>query len=63
MSPVPLKYNQEVRTAIERFTSKGYEQSMGYAYYYFPMIEAEFIKAGIPIELRTLAFIESGLDP
>lgn len=63
MTPIPLKYNHEVRAAIERFTSKGYEQSMGYAYYYFPMIEAEFIKAGIPIELRTLAFIESALNP
>lgn len=63
ISPMPLKYNSEVRTAIERFTKKGYEQSMGYAYYYFPMIENEFIKAGIPIELRTLAFIESALNP
>lgn len=63
ISPMPLQYNQEVRSAIERYTKKGYEQSMGYAYYYFPMIEEEFIKAGIPIELRTLAFIESGLNP
>ena len=63
ISPMPLKYNHEVRTAIERFTKKSYEQSMGYAYYYFPMIENEFIKAGIPIELRTLAFIESALNP
>ena len=63
LSPVPLKYNYEVRKAIERYTSKHYEVSMGYAYYYFPMIEAEFIKAGIPIELRTLAFVESGLNP
>ena len=36
---------------------------MGYAYYYFPMIEEEFTKAGIPIELRTLAIVESGLNP
>jgi membrane-bound lytic murein transglycosylase D len=63
LSPVPLKYNYEVRKAIERYTAKHYEESMGYAYYYFPMIEAEFIKAGIPIELRTLAFVESGLNP
>lgn len=63
LSPVPLKYNYEVRKAIERYTSKHYEESMGYAYYYFPMIENEFIKAGIPIELRTLAFVESNLNP
>ena len=63
LSPVPLKYNYEVRKAIERYTMKQYEVSMGYAYYYFPMIEAEFIKAGIPIELRALAFVESNLNP
>ena len=62
LSPVPLKYNYEVRKAIERYTSKHYEESMGYAYYYFPMIEAEFIKVGIPVELRTLAFVESNLN-
>lgn len=63
MSPVPLKYNYEVRRAIERFTSQGYATTMGYAYYYFPMIEEELIKAGLPIELRTLAFVESTLNP
>ena len=63
MSPVPLEYNNEVRTAIERFTSPAYATIMSYAYYYFPMIEEEFINAGIPIELRTLAVVESGLSP
>lgn len=63
MSPVPLQYNWEVRRAIERFTSHGYATIMGYAYYYFPMIEEELIKAGIPVELRTLAIVESGLNP
>lgn len=63
MSPVPLEYNSEVRRAIERFTSPAYATIMGYAYYYFPMIEEEFINAGIPIELRTLAVVESGLNP
>lgn len=63
MSPVPLQYNWEVRRAIDRFTSPSFATIMGYAYYYFPMIEEEFIKAGIPIELRTLAVVESGLNP
>lgn len=62
MSPVPLEYNHEVRTAIERFTSPNYSRIMGLAYYYFPMIEEELINAGIPIELRTLAIVESGLN-
>ncbi len=63
MSPIPLKYNWEVREAIERFTHKSYASVMSLAYYYFPMIEEELIRAGLPIELRTLAVIESGLNP
>ena len=63
MSPVPLEYNYEVRTAIERFSSPAYATKMSYAYYYFPMIEEELILAGIPVELRTLAVVESGLNP
>ncbi len=63
MSPVPLKYNYEVRNAIDRFVSPAYAPKMSYAYYYFPMIEEELIRAGLPVELRTLAFVESGLNP
>lgn len=63
MSPVPLKYNYEVRDAIERFATKYYAQVMSLAYYYFPMIEEELVRAGLPIELRTLAVIESALNP
>lgn len=63
MSPVPLEYNYEVRRAIERFTAQAYATKMSYAYYYFPMIEEELIRAGIPVELRTLAVVESGLNP
>lgn len=63
MTPVPLTYNYEVRTQIERFTSPAYANTFSYAYYYFPIIEEEFINAGIPIEIRTLAIVESGLSP
>lgn len=63
MSPIPLEYNPEVRTAIERFISPGYANIMGNAYFYFPMIEEELINAGLPVELRTLAVVESGLNP
>ena len=63
MSPVPLKYNYEVREAIERFATKHYAPIMSLAYYYFPMIEEELVRAGLPIELRTLAVIESALNP
>lgn len=63
MSPIPLEYNHEVRAAISRYTSKEFAKTMGYAYYYFPMIEEELTIAGVPIELRALAIVESGLSP
>lgn len=63
MSPIPLEYNYEVRTAINRYTSKEFARIMGYAYYYFPMLEEELIIAGVPVELRALAIVESGLNP
>ena len=63
MSPVPLEYNHEVRRAIERFCSKSYAQTMSYAYHYFPMIEEELERAGLPHELRALVVVESGLNP
>ena len=63
MTPVPLTYNSEVRTTIERFCLPAYADIFSYAYYYFPIIEEEFINAGIPVEIRTLAIVESGLNP
>ena len=63
MSPIPLQYNKEVRTAINRYTSKDFAKIMGYAYYYFPMFEEELMLADMPIELRVLAVVESALNP
>ena len=63
MSPIPLEYNKEVRTAIERYTSTSFSRIMSFAYYYFPMLEEELILAGMPVELRALAIVESGLNP
>ena len=63
MSPVPMHYNHEVRAAIERFSSSSYAEKMSYAYHYFPMIEEELINAGLPVELRAMVIIESGLNP
>lgn len=60
MSPIPLYYNHAVRDAINRFTSHNFAQTLSYAYYYFPLIEEELIKAGLPIELRAMVIIESG---
>lgn len=63
MSPITLEYNRDVRTAIERYTSSSFSRIMSFAYYYFPMLEEELILAGMPVELRALAIVESGLNP
>lgn len=64
MSPIPMPYNYLVRQAIDRYT-KSQRSSMShvlsYAQHYFPMIEEELIKAGLPVELRSMAVIESAL--
>ncbi|MBP3455779.1 MAG: transglycosylase SLT domain-containing protein [Alistipes sp.] len=64
MSPIPLPYNYLVRQAIDRYT--GSQRSsmtliLSYAQHYFPMIEQELIREGLPVELRSLAVIESAL--
>ena len=33
MSPIPLEYNRDVRTAIERYTSSSFSRIMSFAYY------------------------------
>lgn len=65
VSPINLPYNAIIRTYIKNYTSN---YSMMHTVvpltkYYFPMIDEELIKAGLPIELHAMAIIESGLNP
>ncbi len=65
-SPIPLAYNDVVKSYISRYTAPGSSHMariLGLAKYYFPMIEEELIKAGLPVELRAMPIIESALDP
>lgn len=65
-SPIPLAYNDIVRRHITRYTDPRHgtmSRILGRAKYYFPMIEEELIKAGLPVELRAMAIIESALTP
>jgi membrane-bound lytic murein transglycosylase D len=64
VSPIHLPYNELVRSYIKRYTDGSGLMSrvLALAQYYFPMIEEELLKAGLPVELRALAIIESALQ-
>lgn len=65
-SPIELPYNYIVKASITRYTDPRYglmSRILGMSQHYFPMIEQELIKAGLPIELRAMAIIESALQP
>lgn len=63
VSPIHLPYNSIVRAFIQRYTQPEgvMKRVLSLAQYYFPMIEDELIKAGMPVELRAMAIIESAL--
>ena len=64
VTPIRLPYNELVRTSIKRYTDTSGLMSrvLARAQYYFPMIEDELLKAGLPVELRSMAIIESALQ-
>ena len=64
-SPIQLPYNSIVRGYINRYTDSRYgtiSRILGMSQYYFPLIEDELLKEGLPIELRALPIIESALS-
>lgn len=64
-SPIHLPYNAIVKGYIARYTDSRYglmSRILGLSQYYFPMIEEELVKAGLPVELRALPIIESALS-
>lgn len=66
LSPIRMSYNDIVKRYIITYTTKRrttMENILGRSQYYFPMIEEELDKAGLPIELRMLPVIESALSP
>lgn len=64
VSPIHLPYNELVRSYIKRYTDGSGLMSrvLTLAQYYFPMIEEELLRAGLPVELRAMAIIESALQ-
>ena len=65
-TPLDLSYNQNVRRYIDIFTLQRREQVelfMGRSHHYFPIFEDYLQRYDLPLELKYLAVIESGLDP
>lgn len=65
-SVIPLPYNDIVRRYILAYTGrlKGQmEKMLGLSRCYFPIIEEELDRQGMPQELKVLAMVESALQP
>jgi len=63
-SPIQLPYNPIVKNYISRYTDTRYgtiNRIMSLSHYYFPIIEEELLRAGLPVELRAMPIIESAL--
>lgn len=65
-SSVPLHYNKDVQAFIEYFTVRKREftqRVLDHQSFYFPVFEAEFKAQQMPMELKYLSVVESGLNP
>ena len=65
-TPLELSFNQHVRRYIEIFTLERraqMEQCIGLAEWYFPIFEDYLQRYELPLELKYLAVVESGLNP
>ena len=65
-SVIPLPYNPVVRDAIEMYIGgRGslISKMLARSAMYFPVIEEELDRQGLPLELKYLAIVESALNP
>lgn len=65
-SAIPLTYNPAVREAIDLYVNRRstlMSVMLSRASYYFPIIEEELDRQGLPLELKYLAIVESALSP
>ncbi|MDE7414618.1 MAG: LysM peptidoglycan-binding domain-containing protein [Muribaculaceae bacterium] len=63
---IEMPFNQVVKSHIERYTKRGrpmVASLLGLGNYYMPIFEQALEEAGLPLELKYLPVIESGLDP
>ncbi len=65
-SVIPLPYNPVVREAIEMYLGGGgvlISRMLARSSMYFPIIEEELDREGLPLELKYLSIVESALNP
>lgn len=63
---IDMPFNQIVRSYIDRYTKRSRQQVaaiLGLGTYYIPIFEQALEAEGLPLELKYLPVIESGLDP
>jgi membrane-bound lytic murein transglycosylase D len=66
LSPIELVYNADVRKYIDLYTGPRKEEMariIGLSTLYFPIFEEMLDRQGLPLELKYLTVIESGLNP
>ena len=65
-TPIDLKFNDQVFDYINKYLStdkKLISKMLAYSEHYFPMMEAMLDKHELPLELKYLSIVESGLNP
>ena len=65
-TPFHISYNPALETIIRKNLKQRkdlYEWMMKLSQYYFPLFEEVFDREGIPLEIKYLAIVESGLKP
>jgi membrane-bound lytic murein transglycosylase D len=65
-SPVAFTYNADVQKYIDIYLGRrktDFARMLGYSAFYFPIFEEYLDRYHLPLELKYLAVIESGLDP
>jgi membrane-bound lytic murein transglycosylase D len=63
---IEMPYNEVVRSFIDRYTQQGRRQVsllLGISNFYMPIFEQALETYGLPLELKYLPMIESGLNP
>jgi membrane-bound lytic murein transglycosylase D len=63
---IPMAYNDQVQAFIDLYTVRRREQvqrMLGLTKVYFPIFEEALDKAGLPMEFKHLAIVESALNP
>ncbi|MCL2560699.1 MAG: transglycosylase SLT domain-containing protein [Rikenellaceae bacterium] len=66
VSPISMGFNDIIKRYIVSYTGRNASligRMLGLSKFYFPMIEEELAKHGLPLELRMLPIVESALNP